>query len=133
MRRDLERRLQRLEIAGAGSSALEIWVAQCDGTLCGPHGERGSFRNHLLKELEALAQKAAPGLWVTPVTFPPGCARLATSPRSTGSALPAMTIGIVVVAFFAPTAVGVPTKMRHLVAFDAREPPCGSEPGRPIG
>jgi hypothetical protein len=40
MRRDLERRLQRLESAGAGSSALEIWVAHRDGTLCGPHGER---------------------------------------------------------------------------------------------
>ena len=40
MRRDLERRLQHLEIANAGSSALEIWVAEDDGSLCGPRGER---------------------------------------------------------------------------------------------
>jgi hypothetical protein len=38
MRRDLERRLQRFEFAR--SSALEIWVTNDDGTLCGPHGER---------------------------------------------------------------------------------------------
>lgn len=40
MRRDLERRLRDLEIADAGSSALEIWVTDDGGTLCGPRGER---------------------------------------------------------------------------------------------
>ena len=40
MRRDLERRLQHLETANAGSSAPEIWVAEDDGNLSGPHGER---------------------------------------------------------------------------------------------
>jgi hypothetical protein len=40
MRRDLERRLRRLEIASSGRRALEFWVAQEDGTLCGPSGER---------------------------------------------------------------------------------------------
>jgi hypothetical protein len=40
MRRDLERRLQRLEPARSGSSALEIWVTEDDGTLCSPRGER---------------------------------------------------------------------------------------------
>jgi hypothetical protein len=40
MRRDLERRLQRLEPARSGSSALEIWVTDDDGMLCGPRGER---------------------------------------------------------------------------------------------
>ena len=40
MRRDLERRLQHLEGANAGSSAVEIWVAEDDGKLSGPHGER---------------------------------------------------------------------------------------------
>jgi hypothetical protein len=40
MRRDLERRLQRLEPARSGSSALEIWVTDDDGMLCSPRGER---------------------------------------------------------------------------------------------
>jgi hypothetical protein len=40
MRRDFERRLRHLEIANAGSSALEIWTTDDDGTLCGPCGER---------------------------------------------------------------------------------------------
>ena len=41
MRRDLERRLRDLEIADAGSSALEIWVTDDGGTLCGPRGDDG--------------------------------------------------------------------------------------------
>jgi len=44
----------------------------------------------------------------SPVTFPPGCARLATSPVLTGSTLLVMTIGMVVVAFMAATAIGFP-------------------------
>src|SRR5262245_48246626 len=43
----------------------------------------------------------------TPVTFPPGRARLATSPVPTGSPTGAMTIGISCVAFFAAIADGV--------------------------
>ena len=39
--------------------------------------------------------------WDSPVTFPPGRARLATSPVATGSPAIAITIGIVVVASFA--------------------------------
>jgi hypothetical protein len=33
MRRDLERRLRRLEIAYAKSNRIEIWIKQGDGTL----------------------------------------------------------------------------------------------------
>ena len=44
---------------------------------------------------------------MTPVTFPPGRARLATSPSFTGYALPAITIGIVDVAALAARAAGV--------------------------
>ena len=40
MRRDLERRLQHFEVANAGSPAPEIWVAEDDGKLSGPYGER---------------------------------------------------------------------------------------------
>jgi hypothetical protein len=42
-----------------------------------------------------------------PVMFPPGRARLATSPAPTGSAMAAITIGIVRVAFWTAIAVGV--------------------------
>jgi hypothetical protein len=47
-----------------------------------------------------------------PVIFPPGCARLATNPAATGSAAPAMTIGIVSVACLAAwIAAGTPATM----------------------
>ena len=44
----------------------------------------------------------------SPVTLPPGRARLATKPAPTGSAPLAITMGIVGVAFFAANAGGVP-------------------------
>jgi hypothetical protein len=40
--------------------------------------------------------------------LPPGLAKLATSPKATGSATPAMTIGIVLVAACDARAAGVP-------------------------
>src|SRR5262245_15677653 len=50
---------------------------------------------------------SASGIWVSPVTFPPGRARLATRPTRTGSSSAVMTIGIVVVAFLAASAAGL--------------------------
>jgi len=48
-------------------------------------------------------------LWFErPVTFPPGCARLATKPFSTGSPAAANTIGVVDVACFAAKIAGSP-------------------------
>jgi hypothetical protein len=44
----------------------------------------------------------------SPVTLPPGRAKLATKPAPTGSAEVAMMIGTLVVAFFAARAAGVP-------------------------
>jgi hypothetical protein len=44
----------------------------------------------------------------TPVRFPPGRAKLSTSPAATGSATAVNTIGIWVVARFAACAWGVP-------------------------
>src|SRR6516162_5387434 len=50
-----------------------------------------------------------PGPWFDcPVILPSGCARLATSPSSTGSVAKAKTMGIVVVAFLAATAAREP-------------------------
>ena len=43
-----------------------------------------------------------------PVTLPPGRARLATKPKPTGSLVFVITMGMVVVAFFAANAGGVP-------------------------
>src|SRR6266545_2884326 len=43
-----------------------------------------------------------------PVTFPPGCARLVTSPVPTGSVTLVMTMGIVVLAFLAAWVAVVP-------------------------
>ena len=45
----------------------------------------------------------------SPVTLPPGRARLATKPAPTGSPAFAITMGMVVVAFFAANAGGVPS------------------------
>jgi hypothetical protein len=38
MRRDLERRLRAVEVAG--STGFAIWIEQGDGTVRGPHGEQ---------------------------------------------------------------------------------------------
>ena len=45
---------------------------------------------------------------VNPVTFPPGRARLSTSPSATGSGTVKKTIGIVLVAFLAATVAAEP-------------------------
>ena len=44
----------------------------------------------------------------SPVTLPPGRARLATKPAATGSAELVITMGMVVVALFAANGVGPP-------------------------
>jgi hypothetical protein len=41
MRRDLERRLRAVEVAGSGR--IEIWVRQEDGLVRGPGGEQMTF------------------------------------------------------------------------------------------
>ena len=69
-----------------------------------------------------------PVSWAIPVTFPPGRARLATSPALTGSALLAMTIGMVVVAFMAATVftlfpatmTSTPSPTRSAASADSR-------------
>src|SRR3984893_10935639 len=43
-----------------------------------------------------------------PVAFPPGCARLSTTPRATGSSTPTRTIGIVALVRFAASVAAVP-------------------------
>ena len=50
----------------------------------------------------------SPERFDTPVTLPPGRARLATRPLPTGSPAPGVTIGTLAVAFFAARAAGVP-------------------------
>ena len=57
MRRDLERRLRALEVAGSGG--FEIWVNEGDGTLRGPHGEQMTR-----EEAEARARAAGAFLHV---------------------------------------------------------------------
>jgi hypothetical protein len=40
MRRDLERRLRRAEIANARSDSIELWIDQGNGSVLGPRGEQ---------------------------------------------------------------------------------------------
>jgi hypothetical protein len=51
VRRDLERRLKAVEVAGSGG--IEIWVRQGDGAVRGPRGEQMT-----LEEAETLARAA---------------------------------------------------------------------------
>ena len=39
MRRELERRLRRLELASSGPAKIAIWITLEDGTLRSPNGE----------------------------------------------------------------------------------------------
>ena len=51
MRRELERRLRRLELASSGRAKIETWITQKDSTLRGPIGghltEEAFLRLHL--------------------------------------------------------------------------------------
>ena len=51
---------------------------------------------------------------VIPVMFPPGRARLSTSPTAIGSDTLKKTMGIVLVAFLAARAAGVVTSSEHV-------------------
>ena len=67
-----------------------------------------------------------------PVTFPPGRARLATTPAATGSVEVAITMGIVLVAFFAANGVGPPeTTIRSTLRRTRSAARSGSRPGFP--
>ena len=68
----------------------------------------------------------------SPVMLPPGRDRLFTRPASTGSPIAAITIGMVLVAFLAASAPGVPrvTRMSHLRPISSATRP-GSRSLRP--
>ena len=55
---------------------------------------------------------------VTPVTLPPGRARVFTSPTSTGVVAPTVTMGMVPVTLWAASAFGVPPATMRLT-FDS--------------
>ena len=61
--------------------------------------------------------------------FPPGRARLATSPRPTGSAAPTKTMGIVVVACLAARALATPTARMQI---HRQADQLGREVGEPV-
>src|SRR5262245_5698640 len=71
--------------------------------------EQGHARsgNALLEQLQPLARHVGAENGVSRM-FPPGRARLVTSPAPTGSPIPIITVGIVVVACLAARAGGVP-------------------------
>ena len=54
MRRDLERRLRKIEIADARADGFELWIGQGDGMVRGPSGE-------LLTCEEVEARRHTPG------------------------------------------------------------------------
>jgi hypothetical protein len=60
-----------------------------------------------LRSSRPLLKMSRPTLKVTPVTFPPGLARLSTRPCPTGSVKEIATIGIVLVALRAATVAAV--------------------------
>src|SRR5712692_661185 len=72
-------------------------------------------------------------LTARPVTFPPGRAKLATRPVSTGSAVPTITIGTVFVTLAASSAATVPgvTSMSTLAATSSAAS-CGNSFGPPL-
>ncbi len=63
----------------------------------------------------------------TPVTLPPGRPRLATRPAPTGSALAAITIGIVLVAFIAAR---VPAVVAVTITSTSRRTSASASAGR---
>src|SRR5262244_4574090 len=70
---------------------------------CHSHQPGQSFS----QQFEPFTPSNSSEMVVRPVTFPPGCERLATSPVRIGSDTLVTTIGIVLVAFFAARAADV--------------------------
>ena len=69
--------------------------------------KRERFGSVSFSNSNRLPKISPPASTASPVTFPPGRARLATSPALTGSRPVVMTIGMVVVAFMAATVIGL--------------------------
>src|SRR5262245_20466657 len=85
-----------------------------------------------LSSSSCLATHSRPALPDTPVTFPPGRARLAMSPVPTGSRTAIMTIGIVPVAFLAAVTPCVPhDTMRVTLSRTSSAAKSGSRSTRP--
>ena len=72
------------------------------------HPHSGKTRERLPLSISSRLPLSSRERVVSPVTLPPGRARVATNPRPTGSPPVAMTIGMLVVAFFAARAAGLP-------------------------
>src|SRR5262245_37310062 len=70
-------------------------------------GNPGELRGDAEQHLHELGTK-----FETPVILPPGSTKLRTNPLPTGSLAPAITIGILVVAFCAALTAGVPATTR---------------------
>src|SRR5919197_37304 len=62
--------------------------------------DSGQIRNHLLQQFRPFPAQFS-GEFSEPVTFPPGRAKLSTSPASIGSSVVTMTMGIALVASLA--------------------------------
>ena len=71
--------------------------------------DRGTRSDDLPEQLQPLRARSRCHASTVPVMFPPGRARLCTSPASTGSPTVAMTMGIVVVACLAAGGRVAPT------------------------
>src|SRR5262249_26495811 len=71
-------------------------------------GHMADLGDSLLEQLQLFGEDSRPAVPDTPVTFPPGRARLAMSPVPTGSRTKIMTRGIVSVAFLAAVAPCAP-------------------------
>src|SRR4029077_5852239 len=62
--------------------------------------KRLTFGTTSLSSLRSLPKSSGPTPYGSPVTLSPRCARLATSPCSTGLSKPIPTMGMILVAFF---------------------------------
>src|SRR6266567_746237 len=104
-------RMQDMELHSEGGSRRlqgarklfgKSWTGRID-----EYGNAGRRGHQFAQQFQPLGATSMFKL-VTPVRFPPGRCRLATSPSWTGSVAVSKTIGIIAVAAFAATVEGVP-------------------------
>jgi hypothetical protein len=87
--RGLELHLQRPgSDLGLSDIHADVWIGRIR-----EHGDPGELRDGLLEQLSRLPTSSGPTRELTPVTFPPGRARLVTNPKATGSPAAMKTMG----------------------------------------
>ncbi len=127
--RVLGKHQRHAQLTSTSTEGLPIHIVPV--TFQAQEGDAGQLGNGVLQQLQPLGVDVWRGLHGNPVTFPPGRARLVTTPLAIGSTLTAMTMGTVFVtriislatSVLATTITSAPARMSSPPISPARATP----------